>query len=226
MIAYLNSKADKRIINSLIERGFEVELLPPFNALSEPVSSHADMLLLAVGDTLFIHKDYNLEIKGFDKIIKIDEPISAKYPNDILLNIAIVGKNVFANTNHASKTVLNHLKGNGYSIHCVSQGYTHCSICTVNENAIITADKGIAMTAQSVGVDVLLISEGNISLPPYNHGFIGGACGACDDTLYFCGSLSCHPDGEIIKNFIQSHKKSVIELGSLPLCDIGGVLFK
>ena len=98
MIAYLSEKADNRIIDSLIERGFEVKLLSPFNALSEPVSSHADMLLLTVGGTLFIHKDYDLEIKDFDKIININEPISEKYPNDILLNIAIVGKNAFANT--------------------------------------------------------------------------------------------------------------------------------
>lgn len=226
MIAYLSEKADNRIIDSLIERGFEVKLLSPFNALSEPVSSHADMLLLTVGGTLFIHKDYDLEIKDFDKIININEPISEKYPNDILLNIAIVGKNAFANTKHSSKAVLKHLEKNGYSIHHVSQGYAHCSTCTVNENAIITADKGIAMTAQSVDVDVLLISEGNISLPPYKHGFIGGACGSSADSVYFCGSLSCHPDGEKIKNFIQSHQKSVIELGSFPLCDIGGILFK
>ena len=225
MIAYLNEKADTRIIAFLNEMGFEAKLLSPFNVLEKPVSTHADMLLLAVEDTLFIHKDYDLEINGFNKIIKIDEPISSKYPNDILLNIAIVGRNAFANTKHASKTVLNHLKENGYSIHHVSQGYAHCSTCIVSENAIITADKGIAQAAQCVGIDVLLISEGNISLPPYNHGFIGGACGATSHSIYFCGSINYHPDGDKIREFIKNHSKDIIELSDSPLIDIGGILF-
>jgi ferredoxin len=100
------------------------------------------MLLLSVGNTLFVHRDYDISFKGFANVIKIDEPISNKYPNDILLNVAIVGKNVFANTKYASKTILKYLEQNGYSIHHVSQGYAHCSTCIVNDNAIITADKG------------------------------------------------------------------------------------
>ena len=54
MLAYINQGADKRITDALSKMGFEVVLLAPFGALSAPVSSHADMLLLSVGDTLFI----------------------------------------------------------------------------------------------------------------------------------------------------------------------------
>ena len=97
MLAYLSEKADNRIIDSLKKNGFDVILLTPFYSLSNPVCTHADMLLLSVDNTLFIHRDYEISVKGFANVIKIDEPISSKYPNDILLNIAIVGKNVFAN---------------------------------------------------------------------------------------------------------------------------------
>lgn len=225
MLAYLSDKADKRIIDSLNEKGLNTILLKPFSALSNPVCTHADMLLLSVGNTLFVHRDYDISFKGFSDVIKIDEPISNKYPNDILLNITIVGKNVFANTKYASKTILKSLEQNGYSIHHVSQGYAHCSTCIVNDNAIITADKGIALTAQNIGIDVLLISEGHISLPPYDYGFIGGSCGSHKDGIYFCGSLNHHPDGEGIRAFCQAHEKKVIELCDAPLMDVGGILF-
>lgn len=225
MIAYLSEKADNRIIASLKKMGLDVKLLPPFDNLAEPVSSHADMLLCAVEDTIFSHKDYNCEIRDFNQILKIEEAMSDKYPNDVLLNIAIVGKHVFANSRHASKTVIEFLNKKGYSIHHVSQGYAHCSTCIVNDNAIITSDKGIAIAAQNGGVDVLLISEGYISLPPYNHGFIGGACGATRNAIYFCGSLKHHPDGDKIRAFIQNHGKDIVELCNSPLIDIGGILF-
>ena len=225
MIAYLSEKADNRIINSLKEMGFELKLLSPFSALANPVSTHADMLLCAVEDTIFHHKDYNCETIGFNQIFKIEEPISEKYPNDVLLNIAVVGKHVFANSKYASKTIVEFLKEKGYLVHHVQQGYAHCSTCIVNENAIITADKGIAITAQNNGVDALLISEGHISLPPYNHGFIGGACGTTSNALYFCGSLNYHPDGDKIRAFITNHGKDIIELSDSPLIDIGGILF-
>ena len=229
MLAFLSSDTPKNIISALEGNGARVIPLPPFPALQAPVASHTDMLLLACGKTLFVHKDYAFSsnkalLDAFDKVITLDEPISSKYPNDILLNIAIVGDNVFANTQFASKTALDFLAGQGKKICHVKQGYTHCSVCAVTDNAIITSDAGIANTAKSVGIDTLLISSGHISLPGYDYGFIGGASGSDRNNIYFCGSLSYHPDGISIQSFCQKHGKTVVELSNSPLIDIGGVL--
>ena len=225
MRAFINQYADKRIIDGLYKQGFDIVLLPPFDALCPPVSTHADMLICYVESSMFIHKDYPLDMSAFANITRIDEPISQKYPNDVLMNIAIVGKNVFANTNHASKTILEHLKTNGYSICHISQGYAHCSTCIVSDNAIITADDIIAREAVRIGIDTLKISSGHVSLPPYEYGFIGGATGVTEDAVYFCGSLSYHPDGAKIQEFIKAHRKEVLELIDGPLMDVGGILF-
>lgn len=221
MLAYLSQNADKAIFESLAQRGFEIKALPPFPALARPTDTHADMLLLKVGDNVFKHKSYALE----GDFLNIDEPIGKKYPCDVPLNILIVGNMAFCNEKHASKTVLAHLSSMGYSIHHAAQGYAHCSACAVSENAIITADRSIARAAELAGVDTLLISEGNISLPPYGYGFIGGASGSTDGAVYFCGSLKYHPDGERIKEFISRHGKEAVELANSPLSDIGGILF-
>ena len=225
MRAYLSQNTDKKIIDALKQEGFEVKLLAPFSALESPVDTHADMLLLVVDDTIFVHKDYEIDLDGFEKIIKIDEPISNKYPNDVLLNIAILGKNAFCNTKFASKTVLKYLEENNFSIHHISQGYAHCSTCIVSDNAIISADKGIVEAAKIVGIDALLISSGHISLPPYEYGFIGGSCGTNGDKIYFSGTLNHHPDGEKIRNFALKHKKVIVELTDSRLTDIGGITF-
>ena len=226
MLAYLSQNADKRIINALKQEGFEAIPLAPFGTLETPVDTHADMLILAVNSVLFVHKDYSCKIRSFENVIRIDEPMGAKYPNDVLLNIAAVGKNVFTNTKYASKTVLDYLNSMGFIIHHVAQGYAHCSTCIVSDNAIITADKGIAEAGQKAGIDALMINEGYISLSPYNHGFIGGCCGLYKDIIYFCGSLKYHPDGDKIREFCKKHGKNIIELCDAPLTDIGGILFK
>ena len=223
MVAYLSEKADKRIIDALKQKGFEVRTLAPFSALKSPVDAHADMLLLDVDGKIFKHTDYTIHDIG--NLIEVDEPMGSNYPNDILLNIAIVGKNAFCNIKHASKTILQHLEQNGYSINHVSQGYSHCSTLIISDNAIITADDGIASKAQAAGIDVLKISSGHISLRPYEYGFIGGASGVTNDAVYFCGSLSHHPNGEEIRNFCTSYGKQIVELCDMPLEDIGGILF-
>ena len=224
MKAYISQNADKRIIDALKQEGIELNLLAPFSALETPVDTHADMLLLAVGNAVFVHQDYKIDLDGFEKIIKIDEPMSNKYPNDVLLNIAIVGKNAFCNTKFASKTALAYLEENNFAIHHIAQGYAHCSTCIISENALISADKGIVEAAKGVGIDALLISSGHISLPPYEYGFIGGSCGSNGNKIYFCGSLKYHPDGENIRDFCQKHNKIVVELCNSPLVDVGGII--
>ncbi len=225
MIAIVNGHAKPEILKSLEAHGFEVVPLAPHPALEEPTSAHADMLLLEADGTLLTHREYEIKPCGFDKILQIPERLGAKYPHDVLLNIAVVGDVVIANTKTASKFALDYLEKTGKKIRRVNQGYAHCSICVVGDNAIITADEGIARVAREEGIDALLISSGNISLPPYDTGFIGGASGATADTVYFCGSLSSHPDGEKIRTFCHTHGKNIVELSDSPLADVGGILF-
>jgi hypothetical protein len=95
----------------------------------------------------------------------------------------------------------------------------------VSENAIITADRAISASCAQLGIDVLLIREGYISLPPYSFGFIGGASGVCGNNVYFSGSLGSHPDGERIKKFCEKHNKTAISLTDCELKDVGSLFF-
>lgn len=231
MTAYLSCLAPQDIITSLALRGMRTVALPAFSALSCPVSSHADMLLLDAGDCLFTYEGYTFAEKDalfgkFSKTVRLPDPTSSEYPHDVSLNIAVVGNNVFANTKSASLVALEHLTSLGKTIIHVNQGYAHCSVCVVNDNALITADRGIADAAQKNGLDVLLIESGHVTLPPYSYGFIGGASGSDEENVYFCGSLSYHPNGEEIKKFCISHGKTPVELSDSPLCDVGGILIK
>lgn len=230
MYAFISSEASYDIILSLKEEGFNTIPLPSFSKLSQPVSTHADMIIFSCDDTVFLPRDYqfpNIEVlrASYENIVYINDSFSPQYPYDVFLNIALVGNDVFVNERYASKQVLEYLKQKGKIIHNVAQGYAHCSACILSEDALITSDKGIASSARKAGKDVLLLPEGNISLPPYSYGFIGGACGCTDKKVYFCGSYELHPQKGAIEDFCKKHEKIPVSLCKSPLSDVGGIFF-
>ena len=228
---------DERIslssLSRLRQEGFSPLLMPPATYLQSAVASHTDMLMFLGFDRLFCHRRYyesNTEL--IDKICKIsgyalsisDEPTGEKYPSDVLFNAFAVGNKLICNTKTVSSLILDTARLEGFEIINVPQGYTKCSVCIVSESALITADRSIYEACRDF-FDVLLISEGHISLPPYSYGFIGGAAGAYLDKVYFCGSTETHPDGDRIKEFCKKHKKIAISLADSELQDVGSLFF-
>lgn len=219
---------------NLQNEGFEPILLTPASYLQSSVAGHTDMLIFIGFGKVFCHENYYTSNRDIiDRIVSLsntelcisNEPTGDKYPSDVLFNACLVGNNLICNEKTISKLILDEAKSQGYQIIDVSQGYTKCSICVVSDNAIITADGGIAKACREKKIDFLEISEGYISLPPYDFGFIGGASGIHGDKVYFCGLLDTHPDGEKIKKFCAIHKKIAVSLANGELQDVGSLFF-
>jgi rubrerythrin len=130
---------------------------------------------------------------------------------------------VLMNTKTISKDVLSFCKETGITIIDVPQGYAACSCLCINENAFITADKGIYNALVNAGASPLLIETGYIEIDTYDYGFIGGASGFVNDVLYFFGDITAHPDFEKIDEYLKLHKVKY-KWFDTPLVDIGGVL--
>jgi hypothetical protein len=144
----------------------------------------------------------------------------------VAFNIAKVGENIFANTKHMCSTAKDYIDSSSYSLKHVKQGYTKCSTAVVSDNAIITADDGIAKKASESGIDVLkIINSSSVLLRGYDYGFLGGTCGLHEETLYFCGDIAAHPDYNKISDFCSSHNTKIYSLSDHQLEDVGGILF-
>ena len=74
-------------------------------------------------------------------------------------------------------------------------------------------------------IDVLLIEKGHVALDGFEYGFLGGASGCIENTVYFNGDLSKHPDFEKICRFIESQNCRVRYFEGEPLADIGSVIY-
>lgn len=199
------------------------------NRLPKPVAWHPDMqLCLLSKETMFGLKGGALsdKLKDFGYIIAEteNEPGNA-YPGDVLCNALVIGNYLLGNPETLDPGLVKAAVNLGFQILRVKQGYSSCAISLINSSSAITADRGIAASLTSRGVDILLIENSGIRLPGYNTGFIGGCCGLINrNTILFTGMLNTHPDGEAIRSFIKNRGISIIELFDDELIDIGGIV--
>ena len=234
-IALISENISNDCRTALCGHGFFLIPLPSFPILEIAVRSHPDMLVFPLKSKLIVHESYQeiakeeleliKELKKETELVFTNEPISDKYPNDILFNGARVGAKIFAKTEFFSKVASIEAKKEGLSFINVRQGYSACSSCVVDDESIITSDRSIAKEAEKNGVSVLLISEGHIRLPHHEYGFIGGASGVYEDKVFFLGNIDSHPDSEKIKAFITERGKAPVSLSNEPLFDGGKILF-
>lgn len=151
--------------------------------------------------------------------------IGRTYPQDAAYNIARVGRVAFHNTKITDPVALDYFVEHNIPVVHVKQGYTKCSVVPVCEEAIITADKGIAHAARQIGFDVLEVLPGGVSLEGFPYGFLGGAAFLLDKkTMYFTGAVKNHPSKKEIYAFLKKYSIK-IEEGSIPIpMDVGSVI--
>ena len=184
MIAIVDERMPHDARARLFELGFPVISLPPFSRLDAPVASHPDMLMLPLGDRLFVYKEYyEAHTSLLDTIAKatgrklcaVDKAVYEQYPEDIGLNLFTIGKHLVGRTDKTPREVLDYAEEQGYTLHFAKQGYAKCSTVVLGDNAVITADPSILAVANEMGIASLSISTGYVSLPGYDYGFLGGA---------------------------------------------------
>ena len=217
----------------LTDLGFEVVILPPYSRLGEGVNTHADLMLFPLDGKIFIYRelidrlgalDSALSQRGYE-IMAVDTPPSEKYPSDIGLNCLKIGKNIFCRKKSVAREVLEYAESNGYNVINTNQGYARCTAAPLSDKGIITADASMLKVASECGLEALAVSVGSVALKGFEYGFIGGACGAYGDSIYFSGDIYSHPNGKDIVDFCHRHGTSVVSLSEEPLSDVGSLFF-
>lgn len=232
-IVIIGEKYCKVLQNGIKSLGINALFMPDNPYVDPRLSGHADLSVLHLGGDRLLLAPYmkgssfsrQLEDRGFD-IQFADIEQSALYPNDAQMNVCILGNKVIYNPQTGSDAIVKYITiGNGAIQVSSRQGYSRCSVCVVNDNAIITADEGICRSAKAHGIDVLKIRPGYIDLPGFDYGFIGGASFKLSDTkLAFTGGLDKHPDAERIIEFASLHNIDIVYITDNPAFDIGGAV--
>ena len=197
--------------------------------LDEETSAHADMLLFHADKNNYILSKEQTTAAQFlisrGASVKFEERIDAPYPNDVKLNAVIINNKLICNKKTVSKQIYDFAENAGTEIINTKQGYSKCSICIINKNAVITEDQGINTLLKNYQIDVLKIQPGYVYLSEKHTGFLGGASGLIsNDTIFFNGNIEQHPDYKLIAAFLNKYGIKSIYNKSKILTDIGSVL--
>jgi len=227
----VDKRIPKCIQNKIRAKGINIIETPYCRDLYKAVSAHPDMLLYHIGGNeiivapnVYLQIKKNLENLNL-KVIEGNTVLKSTYPDNIAYNVARIGKFAIHNFKYTDKKIMEILEKKEIELINVKQGYSKCSICIINEKAIITSDKGIAKKLQRYDIDVLLIRSGYIDLPGLNYGFIGGVSGLIErNKVLFCGDIKKHPDFEAIKEFMEKYSMDFVDIEGKKLVDIGSII--
>ncbi len=226
-IIFLSEMANKTLIDSMSTRG-AVILVPKDDRFDSRISSHPDLVISIIDDTLII--DENAPITIYTQLDALGVPyvvgnsrLAAVYPNDIAYNAVITKDYFLHNFDYTNSLLLLHSKYTHKKLISVKQGYTQCSTVVIDNNTIITSDQGIYHAAKDF-INILLIQPGHVLLEGYDSGFLGGTSGVLEDTVIFHGDLSKHPDFLRISSFLEAAEKRLLYFNEFPLTDIGSIL--
>ena len=222
---------DEEILN-LSKLNIEVIKIPKCNRVYEAINGHPDIqinvLKNSTNNKLIVHKDISedfrniLEEKNIKYIVS-EKSLERSYPSDIILN-ALILKDYFIHTLAYTDENLFNSQISKINVN-VPQGYTKCSVLPINENALITSDKGIYKVLKEYDFDILLLPPGDILLPSLDYGFIGGTGGMISNNrIAFFGELDYYKYGNEVKSFLSRHGVSPIYLKKGKLIDRGSLI--
>lgn len=229
-------------VTAVAVSGYSDKLLDKLNDLSifpiitkesplvELIGYHTDLFVLNCkhGELLLDRSQSSNIVKfltiGYDAKI-LNKKIHSPYATECMLNCVVLGKKLIYNPQTVCRDVLTIADENGYKLIPVNQGYTKCSICIVNDNALITDDESINNACKLNGIDSVLISKGSVKLEGFNYGFIGGCTGLIDkNKLLFNGDINYHTDCNRIIDFLAKYDVAPMIIENEPLTDIGSII--
>ncbi len=211
----------------LLDNTFDFILLSPDESVYIPVQSHADMILTVFDGKLFCHMGYyeknritieRIADYGKLKIVTSESKREERYPLDVGFNALVTDKALICRRNSICPELA------GYPIINTRQGYAGCTALYAADT-VITADASTISACKDAGIPVFEISGKDILLPGYNTGFIGGACGVCEDTVYIYGTPETSESGRELKLFCEAKGLRLVSLYQGPVTDVGGIKF-
>lgn len=210
MKVYLSEHANSILVDYLKAKGYEISFVLSTSHTYEPVNAHPDIYLCKMGFRKMFYG--NPGALGF------------RYPENAIYNAVCMGKYFIHNLEVSARELLEQANHLDKTLINVPQGYTKCNMAVLHDGAAITADRGIAKSLEDTGIDLLIISPGNVLLKNHPYGFIGGASGAVDGEMIFHGNLSVHPDFSLIKTFMEKHDIKLKYFEEFELEDIGSII--
>lgn len=242
-ILLLAENTPKKIVSAAEAHGFDVISVPSATGLATPVASHPDMLFFCGFGQFFVRSEH---FSADKRILDIANEISAHgyeisptsdissvvYPSDVAFNCFVIPQTaLIGKADYISGAIKRSATLANLPVIDTKQGYSKCSTVLLpgadrTDSLVISADPSIIKSVSECAVHTAKVTYGHVSLPGYDTGFIGGASFSANNTLYFLGDVSRHPDFKLIVSNANAFGREVVSLSDEPLFDAGCIYIK
>jgi hypothetical protein len=208
--AFVSEKASEELFSFLKAEGCEIVEISAKADVHEAIACHPDIYYCMLPKGLY---------EGDPSLL------SKEYPGDVSYNAAAVGR-YFICSRYTAWELKEEAVRQGLVPIVVPQGYVKCNLVVLDGNHVITEDEGIAkVLAEIDDIECLLVPPGEVRLPGFRNGFLGGACGTVGRKVIFNGDLAAHSCFLKIARFCSSCGMEPVWIPSYPLTDIGSIFF-
>lgn len=227
IVSYKISEDFERLLSDL-----KIDIIKtlPIEEIDEPVKDHPDMAVHPIDYNKFVvynkHRNYyGQKLKEYGvTIIPSSNELNKFYPNDIALNVSRTNDYYFYKENSIDLSIENYLKKISKSV-LVKQGYSKCSSLIIDKDTVITSDKGLYKTYLNNGIKCYLIPFGDILLPGYDTGFIGGCGGMIsEDEILFYGNLERYKYSNQLVEILKSENIKYYYPRDCEFVDLGSII--
>ncbi|MBE7023215.1 MAG: hypothetical protein E7412_01980 [Ruminococcaceae bacterium] len=227
----IDKNADSDVFLQLKELGIKYCKSADIEYLYRPVNSHPDMQIhffdyktAVAAPCVFDY--YRKNLPANINILKGERNPDRTYPGDCAYNVAKLGKKIVGNFQYVEPVIKKLYRDAGFEFINTKQGYTKCNMCIIDDNSVITEDKGLAKVLMEHSIDVIEIPSGTVELQYFDNGFIGGASGfLMPETIGFFGNICKNPYYEKIFSFIKKKNVDIICLLQTNIKDFGSILY-
>jgi hypothetical protein len=162
----------------------------------------------------------NIGYAGVNVVTGISDP-GKSYPDSGRYNAVVTSELIIHNLKITDPAIFKTFPGRKH-LH-VNQGYTRCNLLALDDNRFLTSDRGIEKALMAEGKKMLFVDPAPVKLKGQKYGFFPGCCGILNGEVLIAGSLTYHPEGEQIREFINVSGLTIRELYQGPLTDVGGI---
>jgi len=241
MLIIIDKKIPAQAKDSLSAYGHILEL-ETGGIVYPAISGHPDIFFCKTPEMLIVHpglpefyfqqlKEHGVQyITGNPdssiehRVSSIEHPASSiQHPASIHYNTAVNDRYLVHRLEYTDPVILQHC--HTLKKIPVKQGYTRCNLLLMNDDHYLTSDAGIHKNLTRSGLEGVFVSPEGILLPGFPNGFIGGAMGLLNETIFIIGSLDHYSEGVVVRNYLEDLNYRMIELYDGPLFDGGGILF-
>jgi len=228
MVAIIDSRSSKKVINKLMEYVTDVYMFQTDGITGNSISGHPDIFIYQDNEHLILapNSPADLFIFLYNHNIKYTRgcrEVGYELDSCVQYNCLSTYQFLFHKSGYTDSAILEVNKVKEFVQ--LPQAYTRCSLVHLCENNYLTSDRGIEKVLLQKGISCFHFNPDEIIIKDHKNGFIGGAVGILGNKIFFNGNIELHADGLRLKEHLLNLNFEIVNLSDEHLYDGGCIFF-